>query len=190
LLAAFPKLEMLRVRGGTHLELKSPKHDNLRALALETGGLSKAVVAQLSKAKFPNLEYLELWLGTEEYGGTTRVNDLQPILKGKVFPKLKYLGFRNSEIVDQIAGVVVNAPIVEQLETLDLSLGNLSDEGAGALMNLPTDANLKRLDVHFHYLTKSAVKNLKSLPFAVNTADVQQPDDWGDGEMRFIAVGE
>ncbi len=31
-------------------------------------------------------------------------------LAGKVFPKLKYLGLMNSEIANDIAAVVVNAP--------------------------------------------------------------------------------
>ncbi|MDP6443800.1 MAG: STM4015 family protein, partial [Pirellulaceae bacterium] len=190
LFAAFPKLELLRTRGSEGLAFNKVKHDTLRALGVESGGLPKKVVAQICKAKLPKLEYLELWLGTDEYGGDCAVNDLQPILSGKAFPNLKYLGLRNSEIADDIAGVVVNSPIAKQVETLDLSLGTLTDEGGNALLSLPTDGNLKRLDVHFHYMSKAVVKKLKALPFTVNTADVQDVEDWGDGEMRFVAVGE
>ena len=97
LLNAFPNLEMLRVRGGDGLSIKKPAHKRLRGLAIETGGLPKSVVQSVCKAKFPNLEYLELWLGTEEYGADFAVSDLQPILANKNFPKLKYLGLRNSD---------------------------------------------------------------------------------------------
>lgn len=190
LLAAFPKLELLRIRGSNHLAFSKPAHANLRALGIETGGLPREVVSQLSKAKFPNLEYLELWLGTEQYGGTTRVTDLQPILKNTVFPKLKYLGLRNSEIVDEIAGVIISSPIIEQIEVLDLSLGTLTDEGAKALMKLPKTGSLKRLDLHRHFLSNAMIKQLKTLPFTLNVAQQETPEDWGDGEMRFVAVGE
>ncbi len=189
-LNAFPKLEMLRVRGSDKLSFKDASHKTLRALAIESGGLPRDVVGQICKAKLPNLEYLELWLGTEDYGGNTRVNDLQPILKGTAFPKLKYLGLRNSEIVDEIAGVIINSPIVKQIETLDLSLGTLTDEGGRALLKLPQDGKLKRLDLHRHFLSKPMMKQLKELPFTVNVANQEQPDDWGDGEMRFVAIGE
>lgn len=188
---AFPNLELFRSRGSQGLAYKNLKHKKLRALAIEAGGLGRDVVSQICKAKLPELEYLEIWLGTPNYGGDCRINDLQPILKGKLFPKLKHLALRNSEIADEIAGVIVNAPIVNQLETLDLSLGTLTDEGANALMNLPTDANLKMLDVHYHFMSKKKAKELKSsLPFTVNVSDQQEPDDWGDGEVRFVAVGE
>ncbi len=80
ILKAFPDLELLRTRGGNGLEFKKPEHKNLRALALESGGLSADVVRSICRSKFPNLEHLELWLGTDEYGGTSTVQDLQPIL--------------------------------------------------------------------------------------------------------------
>ena len=190
LLSSFPNLEMLRIRGATDLAFKKPEHKKLRALGIETGGLGKSVVASLGKAKFPELEHLELWLGTEDYGGDCRVNDLQPILKGKLFPKLKYLGLRNSEIVDDICGVIVSSPIISQLETLDLSLGTLTDEGGKALLSLPTDGNLKRVNLQHHFMSPAMAKEVEKLPFTVNVKDRQEPDDWGDGEVRFVAIGE
>jgi predicted DNA-binding WGR domain protein len=190
LLSSFPNLEMLRIRGGTDLALKKPEHNKLRALGIETGGLAKSVVASLGKSRFPELEHLELWLGTEDYGGDCRVNDLQPILKGELFPKLKYLGLRNSEIVDDICGVIVSSPIINQLETLDLSLGTMTDEGGKALLSLPTDGKLKRLNLQHHFMSPAMAKEVEKLPFTVNVKDRQEPDDWGEGEVRFVAIGE
>jgi predicted DNA-binding WGR domain protein len=188
ILDAYPKLELLRVRGATGLEFAKAKHKKLRALAVESGGLAREVVGQICNADFPNLEYLEQWLGTAEYGGNAQVNDLTPIMKGKAFPKLKYLGLRNSEIVDEIAGVIINSPVIQQLETLDLSLGTLTDEGAKALMKLPQNAKLKRLDLHRHFLSNAMMKQLKTLPFSLNVAEQENTEE-SDGD-RFVAIGE
>jgi predicted DNA-binding WGR domain protein len=189
-LEAFPQLEMLRLRGAEGLAISKPQHAGLRALAIESGGLPAKVVSQICRGKFPNLEYLELWLGTEGYGGDARVNDLQPILNGKLFPKLTYLGLRNAEIVDDIAAVIVKSPVVDQLEILDLSLGNLGDVGANALLQLESKSNLKRLDLHHHYISKPVQKKLKQLPFPVDLSDaktVEEDDEFGG---RFISVSE
>ena len=188
LLAAFPKLELFRVRGATGLAFLKAAHPTLRALAVESGGLAQEVVQQICQADFPNLEYLELWLGTENYGSTTQVSDLTPIMKGSAFPKLKYLGLRNSEIADDIAGVIINSPIARQLETLDLSLGTLSDEGAKALMKLTGDGRLKRLDLHRNFLGAAMIKQLKSLPFILNVSEQEAEDE--DMGGRFVAVSE
>lgn len=190
MLEAFPQLEMLRIRGVDGLSISKPQHASLRALAIESGGLPAAVVAQICRAKFPELEYLELWLGTPDYNGDCRVNDLQPLLKGKLFPKLKYLGLRNAEIADDIAAVIVTAPVVDQLEILDLSLGNLSDVGANALLNLQSKTNLKRLDLHHHYISKPVQKKLKQLPFPVDLSDANTVDEGEEFSGRFISVSE
>jgi len=186
LLSAFPKLEMLRVRGGEGLSIKTAAHENLRALAIETGGLDVGVVRSVLNGNFPKLEHLELWLGTEEYGGSSSVPDLQPLFKGDLFPNLKYLGLRNCDYADDIAGVIVNSPLVKRIESLDLSLGTLSDTGAQALLSLPTDGSLKRLSLHHHFVGAEMVKKLKALPFTVDASGAQEDeDDW-----RFVSVGE
>lgn len=185
-LLAFENLELLRVRGGQGLSL-SANHARLRALAIETGGLDASVVRSLLMGNLPNLEYLELWIGTEEYGRTVSVEDLQPLLAGQKFPKLRYLGLRNCDIVDEVAAVVVNAPIVHQLETLDLSLGTLSDAGGEALLKLPTAGPLKKLDLHYNFLSKEMAKRLKNLPISVDTSGTNESED---EDWRFVAVGE
>lgn len=189
LLHAFPKLQLFRSRGGEGLQLKRLKHDSLRALAIETGGLDVDVIRSICSADLPNLEYLELWLGTENYGGTCSVQDLQPILSGKLFPKLNHLGFRNCDFVDDIAAVIVNSPILERVETLDLSLGILSDQGGRALLALPEDGRLKKVNLHFNYMSSDVVKQLKGLNLTIDTsqgdADTSEDEEW-----RYVAVGE
>lgn len=190
LLAAFPRLEMLRIRGSAGLKIGPAKHARLRALAIETGGLSKDVVSQVLRSDFPALEHLELWLGTPDYEGDCRVNDLQPLLAGKVFPKLTYLGLRNCEIIDELAAVIASSPIVDRLATLDLSLGNMGDEGAKALLQLAAKTQLRRLDLHHHYISKPLQKQLKQLPFPVDLSDSKTAEEDDDIDGRFISVSE
>jgi predicted DNA-binding WGR domain protein len=188
LLKAFPKLQLLRSRGGDGLQLSSADHEQLRGLAMETGGMDVSVIRSVCMSQFPNLEYLELWLGTDEYGANHTVADLQPILSGNLFPKLKYLGLRNCERADELAGVVVNSPLLHRIETLDLSLGVLTDEGARALLMLPLNTTLKKLNLHYNFFTPEMVRQLKALPFVV---DVSKPSNMDtDDEWRFVAVGE
>ncbi|MEM7246206.1 MAG: STM4015 family protein [Acidobacteriota bacterium] len=190
LLAAFPELQLLRTRGMEGLELEKPVHQRLRALAIETGGMPVQVVRAVCQSDFPELEYLELWLGTDHYGGDSTVEDLQPILSGKLFPKLKYLGLRNCDHADAIAGVIVNAPILERIETLDLSLGTLSDEGGRALLNLPTDGSLQRVNLHHHFMNADMAKKLAALDLIVDVSNPQEQEDDDGDAWRFVAVGE
>ena len=187
LLQAFPMLQLLRTRGGTDLKLTPIEHLGLRALAMETGGMDVSVLKSVCSCEFAQLEYLELWLGTDEYGANATVEDLQPLLSGKLFPKLKYLGLRNSHMADKIAAVVVNSPLARRLDTLDLSLGTLSDEGGESLLHLK-DSALKRLNLHYHFMSLEMVKRLRALPFVVEVSN--PPDMEVDEEDRFVAVGE
>ena len=187
LLTAFPNLQLLRARGGHDLAFSRPEHDNLRALILETGGMRGSVVRSLGTARFPKLEYLELWLGTDEYGGDTTVDDLRPILLGEAFPNLRYLGLRNSDIVDSLAQPLVDGLVVQRLETLDLSLGTLSDEGGFALLALKSPS-LKRLNLHHNYLGAEMARKLQELPFSVDTSNPSAMESYDN--YRFVAVGE
>ncbi len=187
LLQAFPKLQLLRTRGGTDLKLTPITHSGLRALAMESGGMAASVLRSICSSEFENLEYLEIWLGTEDYGATITVEDLQPLLSGKLFPKLKYLGLRNSDIVDRIAAVVVNSPLLQRLEILDLSLGTLTDEGGESLLHLK-DSPLKKLNLHYHFMSPEMVRRLRALPFVVDATNPADMD--GSEEDRFVAVGE
>lgn len=178
LLTAFPKLETFRVRGGTGLSFSKIRHPSLRELAIETGGLSRSTIRELFLCEFPALERLELLLGEANYGFDGSVEDLQPVLSGRLFPSLKFLGLMNSTIANDIAAVLVNSPIIERLDEIDLSQGNLDDEGVNSLLALAPCTNLKRLDISRHYASQQAVDNLsEKLPFPVVAEDRQEPDD-------------
>ncbi|MCH8621208.1 STM4015 family protein [Undibacterium sp. TS12] len=192
LLTAFPALERLHIKGSSDLVLSSQvlKHANLKALTIECGGLPKAVIETITTAHLPELEYLQLYLGVDDYGFDAKLADLRPFMQKGLFPKLKYLGLTDSEIANEIATEIAQAPILEQLETLDLSMGTLSDDGGRALLASPVikgqSGGLKKLDLHYHYLSNELMKEFKKLPVLVDVSDQQDIDD----EWRYPAVTE
>lgn len=187
---AYPDLEHLTVRGGEGLSFGRPRHAKLRELVVQTGGLRPDVIHEIASAEFPNLEHLELWLGEPNYGGDATVEDLAPLLKGDKFPKLRYLGLKDSVIQDEIAGVVALAPVLTRLEVLDLSMGTLGDEGARALLASPAVAGLKKLDLHHHFISRDLLEQLKKLGPEVIAGTAEEPHEWGGEQHRFIAVSE
>jgi hypothetical protein len=192
LLAAYPRLEVLRVRGGEGLEISPVKHESLRELAFETGGLPVEVVRGIEESDLPGLQHLELWLGTDNYGGDVTVDDLSVVLSGARWPLLSYLGLRDSEIADQVADSLAGAPVVARLSTLDLSLGMLSDVGAAALLAGQPLTHLRRLDLHHHFLSPEMMDRMRAeLEAAGVELDLSKAQgsetDPGD---RFISVSE
>jgi hypothetical protein len=193
LLKAFPALEELGARG-SHDAFTPLRHDSLRSLRLESGGMAVAVVRGVSESELPALERLELWLGSEEYGGDTTVADLAPLLSGTRFPALRHLGLQDSEIQDAIAEAVAQAPVVPMLESLSLSMGILTDAGAEALLSGQPLTHLQRLDLHHHFLTDAMVDRLQEAfePSGVDLdlSEQERPDDSNGRLWHYVAVAE
>ena len=184
--AAYSQLEHLGIRGGNGLSLGQLALPELKTLIIQAGGLSAETVREVMSARLPKLSHLELYLGTENYGATTSPDDLAPLLGGTLFPQLKYLGLKNSDHQDQIAQIVANAPVLDSLEVLDLSMGILTDEGAAALIASPKVAKLRKLDVSFHWCSDEMVAKLQALPLEVDASEQQElEDDW-----RYVSLGE
>ncbi|GAB2961100.1 STM4015 family protein [Micromonospora polyrhachis] len=188
LLAAYPDLEVLRVRGTNGLALAPVRHAALRELAFESGGLPASVVRAVAACDLPALTHLELWLGTDEYGGDTTVDDLAPILAGTRLPAVRYLGLRDAEIADEVAATLATAPVVAQLDTVDLSLGILSDKGVAALLAGQPLTHLRRLDLHHHYVNRELADRLTAelAGVEVDLSDHQAADN----DRRYVAVSE
>jgi hypothetical protein len=190
LLAAYPGLRTLRARGGDGLMLQAGRYPRLRELAFEAGGLSAATVTGVAESEFPDLTHLELWLGTDAYGGDATVETLAPILSGARLPALTYLGLRDAEIVDDVAAALAGAAVVGRLETLDLSLGMLSDTGAAALLAGQPLTHLKRLDLHHHFISPPMATRLRGeLEPAGVTVDLSDAKTERN-DNRYIAVSE
>ena len=190
LFLAYPGLEHFMVRGGTALSIGSLKHPNLRSLVIESGGLPAGVIRDVGASELPALEYLELWVGTDNYGGDATPDDFKELLSGTKYPKLKYLGLRDAEIADEIAKIVAQAPLLDRIEVLDLSMGALGDEGANALAESPAVKKLKKLDLHWHYISDAVCATLRKLGPRVDVSEKQEADDPDDPTSRYIQVAE
>ncbi|MFJ9646206.1 STM4015 family protein [Streptomyces sp. NPDC004244] len=195
LLDAFPQLEEFGVRGGTSLVVPPFTHRRLRSLTVETGGLPARVVRNIAASDLPSLEHLDLWLGTDEYGGDSQLADVAPIIDGDRLPSLRHLALRNSEYQDEIATAMASAPVVARLETLDLSMGVLTDEGGAALLGGQPLSHLKKLDLHHNYLSDPLKQRFQdTLEGAGVTLDLDrgraEEDEWDGRTWRFVAVGE
>jgi hypothetical protein len=186
LLAAFPKLEFFGVRGGCDLRLSELKHENIRTLVIQTGGLEPDTVQDINKADLPNLENLELWLGSDNYGFDSKIKDFEDIINGTKFPKLTYLGLKNSIIQDEITIAITKSPLLNQLQTLDLSMGILTDIGGQALLDCPGIKNLKYLNLDFHYLSDKMMGKIKDLGINVSVEEQNVEEE----EDRYVEVSE
>jgi hypothetical protein len=192
-LRAYPALEELGGRGW-HTEFSPVEHRALRVLRLEAGGVSGAVPRGIGASELPALERLELWLGTEEYGGNSTVDDLAALLDGSRFPALRHLGLQNSDIQDAIAAVIAQAPVVPALETLSLSMGVLTDTGAEALLTGQPLTHLGRLDLHHHFLSDEMIlrirQALEPAGVTVDLSEQEKPSGHGGRLWHYVAVGE
>lgn len=187
----FPALETFGVRGGESLELGKIDLPNLKNLIIETGGLKDGVISDIAASNLEGLEYLELWLGTENYGCTIKIEDLMPILNGN-YPNLKYLGLKNYYQQDALAGALQGASILGTLETLDLSMGTLTDKGAEALYNNDALLNLKHINCRYHFITDKWQKQLKEKFAAqnINLGDAEEADEYDDEVYYYVEIGE
>lgn len=187
ILEAFPELEVFGVRGGSGLGWAPVHHDHLKHLVIQTGGLDVSVVRGVLASSLPALEHLELWLGDDDYGGNVKPIDLAPLLNGRLFPKLRYLGLCDSDIQDDIAIAVAASPIAGMVKVLDLSKGTLTAKGGKALLGCRVLRNLERLDLHHHFLPDEMVEELqKVFGDRVDLSDQQSEED----DYRFVAVSE
>lgn len=186
LLAAFPQLQSLRIRGSSSLELQAFQHDALEELAIECGGLPKTIVEAIAASTLPALNHLELWLGSDNYGFDGGLETYQRLLAQIGPERLRYLGLRDSEITDELAVWLAQQPWLGTLRTLDLSLGTIGDLGAQALAESPNLGTIERIDLSHHYISPQWQQKLSALPCAVILDDHEDEDD-GD---RYVAVSE
>ena len=192
LLAAYPDLEVLWVRGGNELSLQPGAAHRAAGAGLPDRRPARQVTRAVGDCDLPALRRLDLWLGRQDYGGDTGVDDLAAILAGDRLPALRHLAVCNAEFADHIAQAVATAPVVARLEVLDLSMGVLTDPGAEALLAGQPLTHLRRLDLHHHFLSPEVAQRLvDALPgVQVDLDDPQTPDEYHGTIYRFTAVGE
>lgn len=186
--AAMPQLEKLTIKGSTDLVLGTIEHDNLKEFTIICGGLPTNVIEAVQNAKLPALDKLLLYIGSDGYGFDGDVTHIQKLLDQSDFPKLTYLGVADSEIQDEVAEAVVQCKYMNQIETLDLSLGTLTDKGGQVLLDqIGNYPNIKMLDLHRHYLSSGMMKKFEELPIEVDLDEQEEADEY-DGEVYYYAA--
>ncbi|MEO8553930.1 MAG: WGR domain-containing protein, partial [Kofleriaceae bacterium] len=185
---AVPNLQILEIETG-EFDVGKMEAPNLERAVFITGGLAKACGKNIATAVMPKIKHLEVYYGTDNYGGDCTIKEVRPLLDRTDLEQLEYLGLKNSEFGNDIAKAVVDAKIVKGLKTLDLSMSTITDEGAAALAaGAAKLAHLECLDLTHNYLTKDGIKAVKSICKKVVTEDQQTPNEWGDGELHYYCA--
>jgi uncharacterized protein (TIGR02996 family) len=192
---AVPGLRTLITQGGSSqsamgagLQLGKIELPNLVHAELRTGGLEKANARAIATAAIPQIEYLDIWYGDDNYGGDATVKDVELLLGRTDLPKLRHLGLMNSEFADELPGVLARSKVLPQLRELDLSMGCMTDEGARAIAeHREAFQHLDKLSVAINYLSKAGTAVLKGV---AKTVDVGKQREDDDPEYRHPAVGE
>jgi uncharacterized protein (TIGR02996 family) len=179
---ALPRLTKLTVQG--NMTLGEIAHDKLEHLELFTGGLPAESARSVSAANLPALRHLEVWYGSESYGGNASIFDVAPLLARHDLPALRHLGLKNCEFTDEICDGIARSRLLRQLATLDLSMGTMSDDGADALVqHAAAFKHLKSIDVSASFLTSDGIARLQKLG----------PEIIDGGQRtgeRYVVVGE
>ncbi|MEP6859930.1 MAG: TIGR02996 domain-containing protein [Deltaproteobacteria bacterium] len=196
--AAWPRLaalEELVIRsgvGGTLGKLVLPR---LQRFARISGGLSAAELQAICEAQWPQLEALELWLGTHAYNGQASVDRLLPILAAATLPKLRHLALCNGEIVDALIPELARSAVLKQLRTLDLSKGTMGSVATTRLVEEAAKfAHLEALDLSENCLTAEECTRIRAALPQCNLddqrGDREDGDEDHDEDDRYVAVGE
>ncbi|MBX2872643.1 MAG: STM4015 family protein [Saprospiraceae bacterium] len=183
----FPGLESFGVKGGNNLKFGKIELPNLKHIVIETGGLGKEIIEDLNRSALPNLEYLELWLGTEDYGCTIEISHLKPILNCK-FPKLKYLGLKNYYLADDMAKALQGAPTLEGIKILDVSMGTMTDVGAKALYDNEALLQLEYINGRHHFISDEWMAKLAER-FAGQNINLDEQGR-ADDDYVYVEIGE
>ncbi|MFF3243742.1 STM4015 family protein [Streptomyces sp. NPDC002870] len=186
LLQAYPRLQELGVRGGIGLAFPVMRLGALRTLRFESDSLPPDVVNNVAAAALPALERLEMWIGDAE----TPWEGLATLLAGDRFPALRHLGVQNCREQNEIAAAMADAPVVAQLASLNLSLGNLGDPGAEALLANRPLTHLRELDLRHHYMSDTMMLRMRTAlePAGVHV-NLTDQQDLGDDDLEECPIG-
>lgn len=163
ILKVYPNLEVLQVSGDCDVDFSPGRHNHLKTLIVNTR-IDNETISRICELELPELEYLDLGCSNDYYHNDKfNIKVLMPIVSGKLFPKLRYLGIRGGQDYNKIVSHLVRSTIVNHLLVLDLSDGNLGDKGAEALLNCPAINRLHTLNVSKNSLSSQMVKRLSGL---------------------------
>jgi hypothetical protein len=151
ILTAFPELEVLHICGKffknydyEDFSLSPLCHTRLQSLIIETADQSPNLLMALQTAELPELQYLELWLGRDYVSLDHLAPLFEDLMSGKLFPNLRYLGLRSSEISRLLLQSLEQFDHNSSVSVLDLSMGMFY---ASELKRILENSVLHRLDV-------------------------------------------
>lgn len=181
-----PALEWLHVRSGAGGTLGALELPNLKTFIRESGGLSEGELRSIVGAKWPKLERLDVWFGSDNYGADGTVELVQPLLDGVGIERVTHLGLVNCEFSSELLAATLKSKVLPKLKVLDFSKGVLTDSDVEVLVkNVDRLKHLERLD-----LSENLIDDVERLKAALPNAVVDDQRDDDDGEYRYCAVGE
>ncbi len=184
-----PALEVLELRAGQPGTLGACDLPKLKRFVRESGGLARSELEEISKAQWPNLEFLEVWFGAAEYGAEGSAAALEAWLTGEKWPKLQHLGLVNCEFAPDLVEVVAKSKLLGRLSSVDFSHSMLGPEHVALFaQHRAAFARLQAVNVSNNYFDADSLAALKeALPNVVST---EQRTSHGGGDNRYVAAGE
>jgi uncharacterized protein (TIGR02996 family) len=167
--AQLPHLERLRLQlnlGGYQGPSTIGVFDlpKLQRLEVVTGGLSAENARSFASGKLPALVHMDLWFGEENYGGTAKLADLEPIFSGANTPKLAHLGLMNCSFSDEIVDALLPSNVLRQLAELSLEHGSLD---AGSMQKIVAHADafrhLASLDLNNNHISSDGLASVAAV---------------------------
>ncbi len=179
---ALPSLREVVIRGGGEVELGRIEAPHLRALTIQTGGLSPQCFSSIAEASWPALETLNVWCGSAEHGFRTTIGDFSRLLTAVRLPALRHLGVINSRFEGELIECLARSSLLRQLRTLDLSKGTIADSAWATLdANRDAFAHLERIDLSENFIHGPPISGL--------SLDVSAQRFEGADEGRMPVVG-
>lgn len=168
-------------------DLELPAIERARFLA---GSMSSEAIQSIAEAPWPVLERLEIRF-CGRYGSTKAdFHDLRTLLLRDDLPKLTHLRLRGAPFAGAIARTLIDAPIGDQLQVLDLANGNVSPADLQHLArHAGAFSNLKELWLHFDHQTQPLQPTLAGVAKHV-LSDARAPIDMLDEDLRDDGPGE
>jgi hypothetical protein len=109
LVSSLPNLQHLKIKGSSGLAFAPITHGELISLTIECVELPSKVLQGICKSNFPNLQRLELWLGSQDQEGSWQTSDLVSLVTCNKVTKLTYLGgfadHRTCAEISEVEGV-------------------------------------------------------------------------------------
>lgn len=186
-------LESLHLRSGKGGTLGTINLPRLKRFIRESGGLGADELHSIMKANWPELEWLELWTGSSDFGAQATLEHFVPLLEGKGPPKLRRLGVVNSELGPSLLGLIAQSKLLKQLKVLDFSKGVLCDREVSVLIRYAESfRHLELFDLSANLFEHRLDELQRALPNARLDAqrDFEGDDDDDDEPYRYVAVGE